>query len=198
MQVDLTYCELRKGDTVLLCSDGLSGMVRFDDIREVLKTTGDPLEACKELTERANQAGGHDNITVIVVHFDGDAIPPLGESPEPVRYRKYVLPEETSANVESHRRLLPELPPASGSGVQAAASGGAVPQGLGSTMVFAGTPQAPAPAAAPNAARPPVNLAYLDEERIEIPGTHVPAWIVVVLVVGVILILAGTSFLFLR
>ena len=40
--------------------------------------------------------------------------------------------------------------------------------------------------------------AYYEEERIEIPGTHVPAWVVVVLVVGVIVILAGTAFLFLR
>src|SRR5256885_14614470 len=66
VQVDLTYVELRRGDTLLLCSDGLSGMVRFDDIREVLLTVPDPLEACKILTDRANQAGGHDNITVIV------------------------------------------------------------------------------------------------------------------------------------
>ena len=67
VQVDLTYCELRRGDMLLLCSDGLSGMVRFDDIREALRTTSEPLDACKALTERANQAGGHDNITVIVV-----------------------------------------------------------------------------------------------------------------------------------
>ena len=44
--------------------------------------------------------------------------------------------------------------------------------------------------------KPPA--AYYEEERIEIPGTHVPAWVVVVLVVGVILVLAGTAFLFLR
>src|SRR5262249_28885094 len=62
VQVDLTYVMLRRGDTLLLCSDGLSGMVRFDDIRDVLLTIPDPLEACKILTDRANQAGGHDNI----------------------------------------------------------------------------------------------------------------------------------------
>src|ERR1700755_5765 len=65
VQVDLTYVLLQRGDTLLLCSDGLSGMVRFDDIRDALLTIGDPLEACKVLTDRANQAGGHDNITVI-------------------------------------------------------------------------------------------------------------------------------------
>jgi len=63
VQVDLTYVVLRRGDTLMLCSDGLSGMVRFDEIREILLTIPDPLEACRELTDRANQAGGHDNIT---------------------------------------------------------------------------------------------------------------------------------------
>ena len=77
VQVDLTYCELRRGDMLLLCSDGLSGMVRFDDIREVLRTTPEPIDACKLLTERANQAGGHDNITVIVAQFDGEGLKPL-------------------------------------------------------------------------------------------------------------------------
>ncbi|HEY5242781.1 MAG TPA: PP2C family serine/threonine-protein phosphatase, partial [Polyangiaceae bacterium] len=50
VQVDLTYCELRRGDVLLLCSDGLSGMVRFDDIREALRTTTEPIDACKQLT----------------------------------------------------------------------------------------------------------------------------------------------------
>ncbi|HSO33489.1 MAG TPA: Stp1/IreP family PP2C-type Ser/Thr phosphatase, partial [Labilithrix sp.] len=71
VQVDLTYAELRKGDILLLCSDGLSGMVRYEEIRELLKSSVEPLDICKALTERANQAGGHDNITVIVVQFDG-------------------------------------------------------------------------------------------------------------------------------
>ena len=37
-----------------------------------------------------------------------------------------------------------------------------------------------------------------EEEQVDIPGTHVPPWVVVVLVVGVILVLAGTAILFLR
>src|SRR5262245_13873218 len=45
VQVDLTYVQLRAGDTLLLCSDGLSGMVRHDEIREVLRTVEDPLDA---------------------------------------------------------------------------------------------------------------------------------------------------------
>src|SRR4051812_8433843 len=92
VQVDLTYVSLRQGDTLLLCSDGLSGMVRFDEIREVLTTVRDPLEACRVLTERANQAGGHDNITVIVSKFEGAGLPSSSHEDD-LRYCKYPLPE---------------------------------------------------------------------------------------------------------
>jgi serine/threonine protein phosphatase PrpC len=108
VQVDLTFCELRRGDELMLCSDGLSGMVRFDDIREVMRTTPEPLEACKVLIERANQAGGHDNVTVIVAQFDGEGLKPLGDNPEPLKYRKYALPEEQPENTEPSRRLASE------------------------------------------------------------------------------------------
>ena len=74
VQVNLTYVVLQPGDTLMLCSDGLSGMVRFDEIREILRGTSDPFEACGLLIDRANQAGGHDNITVIVAQFDGDGL----------------------------------------------------------------------------------------------------------------------------
>jgi protein phosphatase len=198
VQVDLTFCELRRGDTLLLCSDGLSGMVRFDDIREVLRTTPEPIDACKLLTERANQAGGHDNITVIVVQFDGEGLRPVDPEKDPLKYRKYALPEEPMDNTEPHRRLMPELsspPPVD----QLLGVGSSAPQGLSSTMVFSGGGHSSLPPIAPSvrtSGRPPG--APLEEERIEIPGTHVPTWVVVALVVGVIVILAGTAFLLLR
>ena len=94
VQVDLTYVDLRKGDTLLLCSDGLSGMVRNDEIREVLATFEDPLEACRELTDRANQAGGHDNVTVVVAKFEGPGLEaPTAQEIAGLKYRKYELPE---------------------------------------------------------------------------------------------------------
>ncbi len=109
VQVDLTYCELRRGDLLLLCSDGLSGMVRGDEIREALKSAEDPVEACKLLTDRANQAGGHDNITVVVVRFDGEGLQPLTPDIEALKYRKYTLPEEPVESTEPGRNL--DLPP---------------------------------------------------------------------------------------
>jgi PPM family protein phosphatase len=99
VQVDLTFVELRRGDTLLLCSDGLSGMVRNEEIREVLRTVDDPLEACKTLTDRANQAGGHDNITVVICKFEGDGLAePTEEDITGLKYRKYQLPEPAASS----------------------------------------------------------------------------------------------------
>jgi protein phosphatase len=200
VQVDLTYCELRRGDTVLLCSDGLSGMVRFDEIREVLKsTTNDPVEACRVLIERANQAGGHDNVTVIVGQFDGDGIPaPSGES-EPLKYRKYALPEESS-DTERHRRMLAETAPLVPIASGRPASASNPPQGLGSTAVLTNQADISAAIAAAGQAlrssgRPPLKY---EDEQIEIPGTHVPAWVVGLIVVAVLGAVTGLAFLFLR
>jgi PPM family protein phosphatase len=109
VQVDLTYVKLRRGDTLMLCSDGLSGMVRNDEIREVLRTVEDPLEACKVLTDRANQAGGHDNITVVIAKFDGAGLAePTREDIDGLKYAKYQLPEpapSTPSVAEPSRRV---------------------------------------------------------------------------------------------
>jgi len=196
VQVDLTYCELQAGDVLMLCSDGLSGMVRFDEIREVMRTTPEPVDTCKLLIERANQAGGHDNVTVIVAVFDGEGLsgPPNPDAP-PFKYCKYVLPEEPS-DTEPNRRMLSEVgpsrPPSSYGGVSA-------PQGLGSTALFSSQPPgASAALASPGARVRSGRPNPYEEERIEIPGTHVPPWVVVVIVVGVILVLAATAIIFLR
>jgi protein phosphatase len=105
VQVDLTYVDLQRGDRLLLCSDGLSGMVRADEMREVLVQAKEPFDACRELTDRANRAGGHDNITVIVVDFDGALPAQVGEE---LAYRKYALPEAPAADATA--RALPVAP----------------------------------------------------------------------------------------
>jgi PPM family protein phosphatase len=195
VQVDLTYCELQAGDVLMLCSDGLSGMVRFDEIREVMRTTPEPVDTCKLLIERANQAGGHDNVTVVVAVFDGEGLSgPTPDTP-PFKYCKYVLPEEPS-DTEPNRRMLSDAgasrPPSSYGGLSA-------PQGLGSTALFSSQPPgASAALASPGARVRSGRPNPYEEERIEIPGTHVPPWVVVVIVVGVILVLAATAIIFLR
>ena len=65
-----TSCSSREdGDRVLLCSDGLTGMLTDDDIKQVLHDACEPATACRQLVARANQAGGRDNITVVVADF---------------------------------------------------------------------------------------------------------------------------------
>ncbi|HEU4712614.1 MAG TPA: PP2C family serine/threonine-protein phosphatase [Pyrinomonadaceae bacterium] len=64
---------LRQGDLVLLCSDGLSGKLRSEDIQQiVVNSQGDLSKACDALIEEANNRGGEDNITVVIARFDGE------------------------------------------------------------------------------------------------------------------------------
>ncbi len=66
IEVDTFELLLDPGDTILLCSDGLSGQVADPKIAQVL-TAHPPEQAAQELLDLANQAGGPDNITVIVI-----------------------------------------------------------------------------------------------------------------------------------
>lgn len=68
---DLYEIDVETGDRLLLCSDGLSGMVRDDDIESTLARVRDPQRCASQLVNEAIAAGGHDNITVIVVDVAG-------------------------------------------------------------------------------------------------------------------------------
>ncbi len=67
VNVDEIPIDFEVGDKILICSDGLTEMVPDDEIAEIL-SDGTPEEAVWALIEKANAAGGVDNITVIVVH----------------------------------------------------------------------------------------------------------------------------------
>jgi protein phosphatase len=63
---------LESGDKVLLCSDGLSDMVPEPALEQMLRTDASPQDLCRELVVSANDAGGRDNISVVVVCVDGE------------------------------------------------------------------------------------------------------------------------------
>lgn len=67
--VDEFPVTLQPGDRLILCSDGLSGMISDRDIREI-GSAGSVEAAAWALVEAANQAGGYDNITVVVVDVE--------------------------------------------------------------------------------------------------------------------------------
>ena len=72
IQVDEGDLEVASGDRLLLCTDGLTGMVAEGQIREILLETVDPQEAVEKLVKGANSAGGIDNITAVILDFADD------------------------------------------------------------------------------------------------------------------------------
>ncbi|MEO8288544.1 MAG: protein phosphatase 2C domain-containing protein [Chloroflexota bacterium] len=79
LEVDTFVRTLHPGDRLLLCSDGLNSMIEDSDMEDVLSTIEDPAMASHRLIELANEAGGHDNITAIIV--DVTEYLPLPEHP---------------------------------------------------------------------------------------------------------------------
>lgn len=69
IQVAVHRTRLESGDVLLLCTDGLHGMVPDAKIAEVLQTIPTPKDACAELLRQALDAGGDDNITMIVARY---------------------------------------------------------------------------------------------------------------------------------
>jgi len=70
---------LERGDVLMLCTDGLTEHLGDEEIRGVLVTAASPQEAVQTLVGAALDAGGRDNITVIVAAFDGDGLPARGD-----------------------------------------------------------------------------------------------------------------------
>ena len=67
-QPDFFEVELDEGDIVLLCSDGLTNMLNDETIEKIIRENADNLQAATEiLVKQANENGGKDNITVIIV-----------------------------------------------------------------------------------------------------------------------------------
>jgi len=69
LRVEVHKLMLEDGDRVLLCSDGVTGMLSDDQINEILHAADEPAETCRQLVARANEAGGRDNITAVVADF---------------------------------------------------------------------------------------------------------------------------------
>ena len=70
VNVEAHAMEVEAGDRLLICSDGLTEMVTDDVIAATLRAEPDPEPACRTLLARANEAGGRDNITLLIVRFD--------------------------------------------------------------------------------------------------------------------------------
>ena len=69
-EVDVRELDVKAGDRILLCSDGLSGVVPPDRLTGILGRGATLEQTCQELVDAANEAGGPDNITVAMLQVD--------------------------------------------------------------------------------------------------------------------------------
>ena len=75
IKVDLTHQPIRRDDILILCSDGLSGVVRKEEFATMAREHTDLPALCSALVDLANARGGPDNITVVAARFDGEGLP---------------------------------------------------------------------------------------------------------------------------
>lgn len=81
LRVDTKSWPILRGDLLVLCSDGLSGMIKDAQIREIVAASSADLgSAAQKLITDANANGGRDNITVILARFDGEGLRPPMET----------------------------------------------------------------------------------------------------------------------
>jgi protein phosphatase len=117
VKIDLTHQRVRRNDVLVLCSDGLSGLVKPEQIAQAVTEEANPELAAERLVDLANASGGPDNITVVIARFDGTGL----ESAAPVDeigHRVFDSPElltPTSTppvlRVESIEETIAPLPP---------------------------------------------------------------------------------------
>ncbi len=93
IDADVTHAHLRHGDLLVLCSDGLSGLLKEAELREAMVACSDPGELCHALIQRAKAAGGHDNITVIAARIEGAIGTSQGPAGDVLRFQRYVFAE---------------------------------------------------------------------------------------------------------
>jgi PPM family protein phosphatase len=93
VKVDLSRQALRRGDTLILCSDGLSGVVKREEFSQMAAELGDLASLCSALIDLANERGGPDNVTVVAVRFDGEGLsePDSGDG---AGYSVYHVPDQ--------------------------------------------------------------------------------------------------------
>ena len=115
VEVDDVAVELTGGDRVLLCSDGLSGMLRDTDISAILRREADAAACARALIDAANEAGGEDNITVVIIDVIGEEgdlppapLPEIGIGTTAVRAaaaRRAATPSPTATTPDQVPRL---------------------------------------------------------------------------------------------
>ena len=110
VKVDLTTQQVRRGDTLVLCSDGMSGQMRAPDIARIVNEDPDLVATCRKLIDLANENGGPDNITVVAARFEGTGLLPPSDGEHPA-YQIYVGEHGARATLPMHASSIADVKP---------------------------------------------------------------------------------------
>jgi protein phosphatase len=109
VKVDVSRQRLRRGDILILCSDGLSGVVKREEFAQLVAEAADLPSLCSDLIDLANERGGPDNVTVVAARFEGDGLPGP-DSADGAGYEVYDVPEEEVSEPPPVREHSPPAP----------------------------------------------------------------------------------------
>jgi protein phosphatase len=180
IKIDLTHQPVRRGDTLVLCSDGLSGQVTKDEIARVVTRETDLTRACKALIDLANDHGGPDNITVIVARFDGPGLRDVSEADE-VGHRVFALGDSgATPAIGIERVVTAETPTEPIPVVEVRRTTRDVPVDATADAPRASIPSQPRPSAAPPIVLPPPTVS----PRRRSTGRLIAVTLLVILVLG--------------
>jgi protein phosphatase len=102
IDIDLHTHRVHAGDVLLLCSDGLTGMIGEDEVQELLAGAASLRDAGRALVDAANEAGGRDNITVVLFRLEevGANGPAVGAATEGIEGEGAVAPSASAASAD--------------------------------------------------------------------------------------------------
>src|SRR5581483_9267604 len=95
INVDVRRLKGQPRDVLLLCSDGLSGKVRSPEMLEIVTSAESLKDACAALIAKANERGGEDNITVVLIQISGEG---LQEPPDDGNFDFDTVPRDPELN----------------------------------------------------------------------------------------------------
>jgi protein phosphatase len=107
VKVVLSVQRLNRGDVLVVCSDGLTGLVRKTEIAAVVTSDNNLAQVCETLIALANERGGPDNITVVAARFYGEGLPETSDAEEEPQHTVLRLPG-TSASSDDGLTPLPK------------------------------------------------------------------------------------------
>jgi protein phosphatase len=116
VKVVLSVQRLNRGDVLVVCSDGLTGLVRKTEIAAVVTGDNNLAQVCETLVALANERGGPDNITVVAARFYGDGLPETSDAEDEPQHTVLRLP---GAGASSDDALTPLPKPAAAAPVAA-------------------------------------------------------------------------------